>query len=400
MTSPVEMQFSAPLLMGEALPLPLLFGHFLPWYTLEPEDFDLADALDVPVPIMPPIGRLRHWQDARSGYRRTHLHQPMIGRYDSRSRDTIFWQIRMALEHGFTGFIINWYGQNSVENVLTLHFLAGVEEWNASHPDEPFLYFLCIDSQAQVATEDKTPVTLQEDMEYIRRFLIRSAYLHRNGRPIIAAFPYENNARHWVETAERVFGADGVDLIWMNQCTCSGESAVYPWIHPDRSAVSDSLYAWTDPDSAGIEFLHEMLHDANTAACEERGPEYVMGGIWPGFDDQLVRWAWDPRGDDAPVRPRVMCRETTEGNTLERTCEAMLQYLRAHLSGEPDAALPLPLIQAVTWNDYAEASTIEPTLDYGMQPLQTCADFIQKAREIVASSERQITRNLSGAGPT
>ncbi|NQU40524.1 MAG: hypothetical protein HQ523_11270 [Lentisphaerae bacterium] len=364
---------------ASALPLPLALGHFVPWYTLEPDDFPLPPELAAPLNWMPPIEPNRHWNDARAGYRRTHLHMPQSGPYDSRNPDVIEWQIRTALEHGIEGFIINWYGKYSVENVITLHWLNGLLRWNSAHPDQPFTYFLSLDSQARDATEGKRPVSLHEDLMFVRDHLMTDAWLCRDGHPLFSVFPYEDDAALWVSELESVFGADEVDLVWMNSAPGAGETAVYPWIRPsDPSLEVVADHAWSDPNDAGTAWLESFYRATN----RQSGLAYLMGAVWPGFDDQLVSWAWNPHRDPATIRPRVMCRETTQGNTLSQTCAVALDYIKRWATGEADCPLALPLIQVVTWNDYAEASTVEPTRDYGTGPLDTIRTFVHEARRV------------------
>lgn len=376
------MKFHAPMTGDQPLALPLAFGHFLPWFTLRGSDFPLpaeeAASLDIP----PAIEDFRHWNDSRAGYRRTHHHLPAIGIYDSRSPAVIEWQIGSAQQYGLSGFILNWYGKNSVENVITLHWLRGLEAWNRSHPDHPFLYFFSFDSQAQRATEGKHPVSLEEDFRYIRDHLLRGAYLHRDGRPVFSVFPYEDNAPTWRAALDHVFGpAGGADLLWINSRPGVGENGAYPWVRPDDEVIDyHSPYTWKDPNNCGDRWLRAFYRQAAAAPGD-----YLMGGVWPGFNDHLVSWAWNPRGDDAVLRPRVIARETTRGNTLDLTWRAYLDYLRDWATGQPEAALPAPLLQLVTWNDYAETSTIEPTRDYGTAPLEMCQRYLAEARRLWAS---------------
>lgn len=377
------MKFHAPISGDQALPLPLAFGHFLPWFTLRGTDFPLPAGEAERLDIMPAVEDQRHWCDQRSGYRRSHHHIPAVGVYDSRSPAVIEWQIRTALQHGLSGFILNWYGKNSVENVITLHWLRELDAWNRAHPDQPFHYLLSFDSQAQRATEGRRPVPMQEDFLYIRDHLLRSAYLRRDDRPVFTVFPYEDNAPAWRAALDQVFGADRADLLWMNGLPGAGENGAYPWVRPDDEAMDyRNLYAWRDPNNAGDRWLRSFYRQAASG-----GAAYLMGGVWPGFNDQLVSWAWNPHGDAANLRPRVMVRESTRGNTLDLTWKAYLDYLRDWAAGRPEARVPAPLVQLVTWNDYAETTTMEPTRDYGTAPLEMCQRHLGEARRIWAQAQ-------------
>ena len=373
------MKFHAPISGQQPLDLPLVFGHFVPWYTIRGTDFPLSAEERAPLSLVPLIEDYRHWNDPRAGYLRTHHHIPEIGIYDSRDPAVIEWQIRVALDHGVAGFIVNWYGKYSVENVITLHWLRGLKRWNTEHPDRPFLYFFSVDSQAQMASEGKKPVSMEEDFLYIRDQLLTDAYLCRDGHPVFMVFPYEDNVPQWRAALDTAFGTNGADLIWSGAPRGRGENACYAWVQPDDRTIDfTNPYVWSQPDSAGDGFLRQFFRDAN---AEHTSAEYMMTGVWPGFNDQLVSWAWNPNPDNPRIRPRVICRETTRGNTLELTWKAYLDYLALSQNGETAARIPAPLIQLVTWNDYAETTTLEPTRDYGVAPLELCRKFIAEARK-------------------
>jgi hypothetical protein len=44
----------------------------------------------------------------------------------------------------------------------------------------------------------------------------------------------------------------------------------------------------------------------------------------------------------------------------------------------------------VTWNDYAETTTLEPTRDYGTAPLELCRQRLLEARSIWRQAAPQI----------
>jgi hypothetical protein len=373
------MNFHAPVSGDRPLDLPLVFGHFVPWYTIRGNDYPLPAEERALLEFMPLIEDYRHWNDSRAGYLRTNHHVPAIGLYDSRDPGVIEWQIRTALEYGVSGFIVNWYGKYSAENVITLHWLRGLTRWNAEHPDQPFYYFLSVDSQAQMASEGKKPVDMEEDFGYIREVLMTGAYLRRDGRPVFMVFPYEDNAPRWRKALDSVFGAGGADLIWSGAARGRGENACYAWVRPDDGTIDfNNAYVWSQPDNAGDGFLRRFFSDAN---ADGSSAEYIMAGVWPGFNDQLVSWAWNPNPDNPKIRPRVICRETTRGNTLELTWKAYHDYLALGRAGDAAARIPAPLVQLVTWNDYAETTTLEPTRDYGSAPLKMCRQFLAEARK-------------------
>lgn len=361
------------------LALPCMLGHFLPWYTVRAEAYPWPRAAQG-IAHRPVLEDYRHWRDPRSGYGRTHLHQPMLGLYDSRDPAVVAWQLDTAHAHGFGGFLINWYGQYSCENIITLHWLEGYAAWRRAHPEAAFAYAFSLDAQMGWPSEGKVTASLEEDLAYLRDHLLGDGYLLRDGRPVFSVFPYEEKIPVWRAALDRVFGRDGADLLWSNCAPGEGESGAYPWVRPGPATIQEgALYSWREPDDAGDQWLRDFYRTHGT-----RPQGYLMAGVWPGFDDQLVSWAWNQEPENPRVRPRVICRETTRGTTLALTWKAYLDYLRQWSAGAATHSCPIPLIQVVTWNDYAEASTVEPTRDYGHAPLRLCLDQLQEARRLWA----------------
>lgn len=361
---------------------PIVMAHFLPWHTMEGRAFPLPAEEARRLDWVPPIEDLRHWHDSRSGYARAHLRMPDPGIYDSRDPAVIDRQIETAIAHGIDGFLINWYGVYSVENVITLHWLNGLARWNAAHPDQPFRYFLCHDMQAQWPTEGKRPVSLEEDFVFIRRHLLRPGYLCRAGRPLFAVFPYGDARKAYLRVLEKVFPDTGADLIACAPGPGCGEAGAFVWVEPDpQTQLPEDPYVWSDPDSAGTEHLREFYAQP-VASGETRA--YLMGGVWPGFNDQLVRWAWSDAALHPRLRPRVICRHTTKGSTLERTWDVYLEHLSKQNHQRTPPHLPAPLLQLITWNDYAEDTALEPTKEDGAAPLRLCREKIAQARRLLA----------------
>jgi hypothetical protein len=368
------MEFTIPA-SKHRLSWPIVLGHFLPWFTAEGIDaFPLPPGAEQIV--LPQLEPWRHWRDARSQYQRTHLYQPEWGEYDSRDPQIIRKQIETAREYGLDGFLVNLYGKNSAENLLGLAFLEELKKVNAENPERPpFFYMVSFDSQAQWPTEGKTPVSIEEDFAYLRDIWFGDYCLRRDGVPILAVFVYDQPCSRYREAADRVFGKGGLDIVWPSAAKTDGQDAAYVWVCPDKVEPNG---AWFHPDAAGDGLLRDFYRECSV------NPEiqYIMGGVWPGFDDQLVSWAWNSNPANPEIRPRVMCRETTQGNTLELTWRAAQDYITAHQSGDRACCKPMPLIQIVTWNDWAEATNIEPDWDHGRKPLETCAKFIKSLKEI------------------
>lgn len=371
------MTLTAPILGTKAIPEPAVLGHFLPWFTAhDPGAFSLpraeADRL-----TLPPIEPWRHWRDARGQYRRSHLHQPLWGEYDSRDPSLIRRQITTALDFGLDGFIINLYGKNSVENVVGLQFLRELRAYNAAHPGRPFVYVISFDAQAQWPSEGKTPVSMEEDFAYLKEVWCGEACLRRDGRFPFLVFAYDRPCEQYRAALAKVFGKDGFDLLWLNNPAEPAMDAGYPWVRPHHVEPD---HRWFRPDDTGAQYIRDFY-----ARCNDNpNVRYLCGGVWPGFNDQLVRWAWSGNPDDPNIRPRVICRHSTAGPTLDLTWQATADYLLRHRAGDPACRLPMPMVQIVTWNDWAEATQVEPSQDFGHRDLEVCRRYSQLLKDLRA----------------
>lgn len=299
------------------------------------------------------------------------MYQPQWGEYDSRDPELIRKQITTAKEYGLDGFIVNFYGKNSVENVLGLHFLDELKKYNSENSEDPFLYMISFDSQAQWPSEGKKPVSIEEDFEHIKNTWITDAHIKCDDTPVIAIFVYDKPCSEYRKAADEVFANDGLDILWSSPDNAGGASGTYVWVAQSEMETNGS---WFNPDDAGDEFLGNFYERSNNNS----DLKYIMGGVWPGFNDNLVSWAWNSNPDNPAIRPRVMCRETTRGNTLELTWKTNLKYIR-ELCGKKQK-LPMPLIQIVTWNDWAESTNVEPDEDFGYKCLEICRKYIEKIK--------------------
>jgi len=369
------MSFTAPILRGKTLAEPAVLGHFLPWFIggkpgssgLLPEE-----AKGLTLPVLEPW---RHWRDARSQYRRTHQYEPIGGEYDSRDPEVIHRQITTAMDYGLDGFIVNLYGKNSVENVIGLQFLRELRKYNEAHPDRPFVYVISFDAQAQWPSEGKTPVSMEEDFAYLKDVWCQEACLRRDGKFPFLVFAYDRPCQDYRAAMTKVFGADGFDLLWLNNPTEQAMDAGYPWVRPMQVEPD---HRWFSPDDSGEQYIRDFYSKCN----QNPKVKYLCGGVWPGFNDQFVRWAWSGNQDDPRIRPRVICRETSKGSTLELTWQAAAEYILRHRAGDPSAGLPMPMIQIVTWNDWAESTQVEPCRDLGHHDLEVCKRYSDLLKSI------------------
>jgi len=346
--------------LGEIEGEPLVMGHFLPWYVgASPEAF--RSKHDEAAPSLEPF---RHWRDRRSEYGRTHLRQPLWGEYDSRDPEIIRKQIETAKAYGLDGFIVNLYGRNSAESLIARALLEGIESYNESNEGDPFLYCVSFDAQAQWPTEGKRPVSIVEDFRHLRDEWMGGFHLRCDGKRPLLIFPYDKPCKEYRKAADEVFDEGAVDIVWQGSGG-EGQDASYAWVAPDENGPDGH---WREPDSCGERSLEALY----AAAAADPNVKYLVGGVWPGFNDQLVRWAWNGTPGDHRLRPRVICQDSTKGNALDLTWDVTADYIMRSRTGADNASKPMPIVQIVTWNDWAEDTSVEPDMRSGFKDLETC----------------------------
>ena len=261
-------------------------------------------------------------------------------------------------------FIININGKNSVENIIALSVLKEIKQYNSTHLDKPFLYIISFDSKAQSATEGKVPVSIEEDFQYLRDIWLSDAWVRNGDKPVLLIFAYNDNYAQYKDIADRVF-ENGADIVWPSPDDKAGLNSAYCWVNQDNRE-------WLHNEGAGTECIRSF--------CERcaRNPEidYIIGGVWPGFNDSLVRWAWDDGMAKDNMRPRIICRNTTDGNTLELTWREIVEYIERQ-KNNPGTMPPMPIVQIVTWNDWAESTAVEPDMESEYKNLEICHKYIK-----------------------
>lgn len=125
---------------------------------------------------------------------------------------------------------------------------------------------------------------------------------------------------------------------------------------PDHAGILNGQYGWpvlftAPPEMApyvgycSLEQNQDQLYTVREYGqylLSEGLGDFHMPGVWPGFDD-LAIWGWGSG-------PRLMPRYN--GDLYQQTWQWAI---------EDD----LPVIQVATWNDWFEATIIEPSVEYG-----------------------------------
>jgi hypothetical protein len=336
---------------------PHLVAHYMPWFEVT------KDRTKKPVNKKPIATRLpsswyddereedvsskswRHWKWENGGPVRdpdqrwsndqrkiASVGYPLIGPYNSRSRDVIRYHLRTAKAAGIQAFLVDWYGPGTFEDDRINLLLDEAEKAGMK-------VAICYEEKINfkgfrdVETRDEAVANVVSDLTYIlERYTSHPAYLKRNRIPFI----YQFNG--WGK------GPAGPNLLtppeWRDVFAELPSPVVYGRQNLDEEYYPpiQGGYVWWNPDAAWLESV------ARRAGELKRNGRlsFFMSMICPGFDDTGV-WGWGSG-------PRRVERVGLE--TLRQTFE--LSAL-----GEPE------LVQIVTWNDFGEGTMVEPSREIG-----------------------------------
>lgn len=263
---------------------------------------------------------------------------PLDGLYDSSSEYTIKRHLYQSKQAGLDGFIVSWWGfpDRIGETAREKGIDASLQKLLEIAPEgfEVTLYY-----ETAEYGEKPVPENVREDLERIaQEYCGQPRWMRVDGRPVIVIYgrvmhqmkeACSNDVEEWKAIREYL-GGKGHDLF----------------------LVGDSL------DPAYVEAM-DALHTYNPIGLTTRGTDlgplyrgaadalHSAGKIFaatvvPGFDHDKVRW---------PAGQRILEPRRDGGYYIESWDTA--------LSCDPD------WIFVTSWNEWYEASQIEPSIEYG-----------------------------------
>lgn len=244
-------------------------------------------------------------------------------------------QIAQAQELNIGGFVVNWYGpRKEFEDRAYALLQQAAAQSN---------FKIAVQYDEAVDHPGYATEAVIVDLEYLYDRYIgpgggpsRSAYLRRDGRPVIFIFP-KDSSTDW-NRIRRVTQSwpDPPLLIYKDQ------SAKYP-------DAFDGFYAWVQPGREG--WARDGSHNGEDYLqyfyrnMRERYPDKIaVGAVWPGFDDSRASWS----------RNRRMAYRC--GKTFADTLRVFRRFY--------GSANPPPYLLIVTWNDYEEGTDIERSIGH------------------------------------
>lgn len=350
--TPTPTMIPAALSTAEALPAqqpvteagatrPLMLVHYMPWYqtpsgsgvwgwhwTMDHFNPNNIDA------------------DGRAAIA-SHLY-PLIGPYDSRDADVLAYQVALMKLGGIDGVIVDWYGFENDRDYAILN--ASTHKLFDAVTRAGLLFAICYEDRsigARVSAGLVRPSRAldegREVMAYLDdKWLDSPNYLTLAGRPVLFVFgnpPYFDSAADW----EALF-ADLDPKPWLvteDDPVSETEPASYPW--PPMGL------------SQGGVLTRETLDQYLSAFYARTATDPIrVAGAFAGFHDIYA---------EAGVGNSYGYLDPEDGATFQHTLDLALE-------ADPD------LVQLITWNDYGEGTSLEPTRETGYRYLE----LIQSAR--------------------
>ena len=296
---------------------------------------------------------LRHWRtDYKGGQADTSLFEFFS------SRDPLVWEydILLAWASGIDGFVVDWFGEKSYENIGINGLLDTADRlWQRYNPQGFNFQIICSYNERAVGRIDSNMVYVADSL------MTHPAYWGtREGRRRPLFIFNQREVKILPETyrtvADTTLPKDAF-LAWngVEDEIFVPMDVVYPWVQtlPEK---------WDDVSGKdwGKPYLDQFYARANSPAASGN-LLFSVRSVWPGFDDRS--WVLGDR--------HWMSRRDTL--TYRWTWEEAFSYSRA---------LDMPWILIETWNDHNRGSAIQPSLEWDY-------DFIVKTRDYIRQYKRE-----------
>lgn len=265
---------------------------------------------------------------------RNHPNVPIGGLYDSLDPVVITRQIAQARAAGITGFVTSWDGEGERrDQVLEALVAAAPEGFSIT---------------AYVESSGGSPATLAARLNRLHeRFASSPGWLRLAGRPCVFVFDrplQEIGETGW--TAARTQHAR----------SCSGGFAVIGPANTTaeiaaRRSLFDALHIYSiqfQTDGWRIAFATRARRWLSRWVQAQQGLTVTTATLLSGYDDRRL----DDRLGDRPTTPR------RHGRTFQMMWDAAL-------------AAGADWILIVSWNEWFEATEIEPSIENGSRELET-----------------------------
>ncbi len=313
-------------------------AHMMPWYQAPP----VNDAWGWHWTM----NHFQPWREDEQGRREiaSYLY-PLTGPYDSTDPVVLEYQMLLMRLSGIDGVIVDWYGIEDFYDYAALDVATHrIFEWIER---AGLRFAICYEDQSIKHMVDNRHLRSsevythgQDVMRALDAAWFRSdAYLTVLERPVLFTFgpQYFKSSSDWDELFSVLDTRPA--LITLDRHSEGAGLASYPW--PPMWMSRDGVLSPEALDSYLTGFY----------AKAERW-EYKVAGAFPGFHDIY---------EEAGIGTETRYLDPRDGETFRETLQLALDQ-NPHV------------IQLITWNDYGETTSIEPTEELGTRYLEMVQD--------------------------
>lgn len=316
------------------------------------------------------------------------IRKPVLGWYDEREPEIVDWQIKWALEHGVSYFLVDWYwdrGNKHLEHWLNEGFAKAKYR---------SMFQWCImwaNHNAQGSHSDpKDWENVTQD--WIDNFFGQPEYLKQDGKPVVWIWsPFGisrdqggiEGAKKLLDKSREMVKAAGYPGIVFAAMNAGGSEQQAKDLAAMGYELNSSYHWWGDGPSTAkdpMNFSFELVADSSYKTWVEREKVVEAAGMkWLPVADS----GWDSRpwhGD----RSRVIYGRTVDQWTR------VLRDAKKYLDERDEKQLILG-----PWNEWGEGSYLEPCAEFGFDMLRAIRQVFTTAPDV----RTDITPVDLGLGP-
>ncbi|MAS96684.1 MAG: hypothetical protein CMO55_26130 [Verrucomicrobiales bacterium] len=329
---------------------PVVAAHYMPWYASRPvegawgwhwtmDHFD-PDVVD--------------WQAKRAAASKEY---PLIGLYDSSDPAVLECHVQLMKLAGIEGVIVDWYGTKDHIDYERIHRCT--EALISVVKKAGMKFAICYEDQSVGAMveggtlEEVSTVKYQKELfSWMEKtWFADESYWKHEGKPLLLVFgPQHFSSSQWKESLSGF----------------SKEVSIYGLPHLAEEYDMTGSFAW--PPVSGGKTVSSKEWKSKLDDWYDSGN--CLGVAFPGFNDIY---------EQAGVEKSYGRISPEDGDTFRESLNQAME------SGAP-------IVQVATWNDYGEATCIEPTVGFGFRFLEILQEKV--CRLEVSSSDLRLPVDL------
>jgi hypothetical protein len=345
-----------------------VFAHYLPWYDVDGQ-YD---------------GTLRkgwcHEGDCTDLTNNSSVYEPLIGEYSQFDEEVIKYHVRQAIAARIDGFMVNMNPEWDYAWKIFHKICDAIIAVNDECPSNDFKVAISFDNSTET---DLTNITnlfqLCKDSLYGHPKFIDIAWTDDVTGKYVMTVWSEADWTDYRTAINSVFEQDSIFAIGRNVINFDlfdGNMEWFAYLNSDQSNTSN----WGEQHFQDSDWLMARQESNGLKDIRSVNP-FKLGSAYPGFDDRNVPNYWNSGNH------RFFTRNADDGETMSLTWDKHINYTSKRLGGDLD--ISADWIQLVTWNDFPEGTSVEPSTigtDYGYVALQTNRKKIAEFKTVTTTT--------------